>query len=246
MRFNKIVIAIALFTYASVFAQIALIKKSKSILLKTSVIIPCVPKHVQHLKELLHAYACQTVVPDEMVIALSQCDDVSKNELHALQTYSWPFIVKIIKTKKKCSAGANRNRAYRHATGDLILAQDADDIPHPQKIELIKYIFEHYKVDHMLHGWVPSVDEFVTYKKNNVCAYYCVHLDRVKHHIHHANVCALRMVFQKVKWPEHFEVGEDVQFNKAVYKQFKHTAIIYADLIAYRSELSSWRKLFCI
>lgn len=40
--------------------------------------------------------------------------------------------------------------------GEILITQDADDIPHPQKIEATEYFFSHYDVDHLIHTWKPS------------------------------------------------------------------------------------------
>lgn len=217
-----------------------LIKRDEILSLKTSIIIPCVPKHAPLLKELLRAYAQQTIIPDEVIVALSEYEYVSQQIITELAAYPWPFVFHLIKRSEKYSAGSNRNAATAYATGDIIMAQDADDLPHPQRVECIKYMFEHYVVEHLLHTYISDEMSFTSYDVHNLKAYPRTRYRFTNAPVHFGHVCVLQKVAQKVPWPEYFEPGEDMQFNRSVGKNFRHTVILNADLIAYRKTLSSW------
>ncbi len=106
--------------------------------LKTSIIIPCHPRHACHLYDLISLYEEQTVLPDEIVISLSQSNQVSEEIIHNIESTPWAFSVKLLKSDKKLYAGQNRNRACDKAAGDIFICQDADDLPHPQRVEIIQ------------------------------------------------------------------------------------------------------------
>ena len=58
--------------------------------LKTSIIIPCHPKHAQYLYELLKFYENQTILPNEVVISLSEANQVDlilKNNFKIINNY---------------------------------------------------------------------------------------------------------------------------------------------------------------
>ena len=106
-----------------------------------------------YIKELLTAYEKQTVLPDEIVISVSQVQKIPNNILDELQQGSWLFSVTILSSKKQLFAGQNRNIAGTHAKGDILICQDADDLPHSQRVEIIKYFFEQYNPDFLMHQY---------------------------------------------------------------------------------------------
>lgn len=205
-----------------------------------SVIVPCHSKHAKFLPKLIEAYAEGTVLPDEIVISLSGADRVSKEVIDKIKNSSWPFPVILLTENLPLAAGANRNRAAKIANGDILASQDADDLPHPQRIEIIKYLFENYKLEHLMHGWL-DVNAFIPdYSLEELSWFesplftnelgggtYC-----------NGPIAMLKEVFQSVKWPENLMVGEDVTFNKEVYKKFKHTLVLKTPIYIYRHRLS--------
>lgn len=210
--------------------------------LSTSVIIPCAASHFRLIPELLNLYNEQTTPPDEVVVSLSECHRISDSELEATENVPWKFQLKIVKNGGTLSAGQNRNIAFAHSTGDLILPHDADDLPHPQRVEVVKHVFEHYEVDHLFHLWIPPEINFVPYDQDHLTAKYLTTYSTAEMFaIHNAYSCALRSVCEKVKWPEHFNRSEDTEFNQFVYKDpsIVHKAILFADFVKYRFNLST-------
>src|SRR3989344_6793822 len=122
--------------------------------LTTSIIIPCHPKHAQYLYELLKIYEKQTNLPDEVVISISEAHQIEPNIIKLLQDEQWHFPVKLLLSDKKLFAGQNRNIACSYATSEIFICQDADDFPHPQRIEIIKYFFVKYGIDFLLHKFI--------------------------------------------------------------------------------------------
>src|SRR5579862_7731339 len=106
--------------------------------MKVSVIVPCHSSHPHFLENLLLQYLKQTSIPHEVVISLSQIDRVDPVEIAKIQNRRWPFILKLITHPDQLCASANRNAACRESSGDLLIMQDADDIPHRQRVEVIK------------------------------------------------------------------------------------------------------------
>src|ERR1700722_3653817 len=87
----------------------------------TSVIIPCYYKHASLLRPLITQYAQQTVLPDEVVISLSQYQRVADETIKELVESSWPFQVTLILVSDKQFAGENRNTACYQAMGDVFI-----------------------------------------------------------------------------------------------------------------------------
>ena len=109
--------------------------------LRVSVVIPCAGKHVSLLPTLLEHLSTQTRIPDEIVVSTSGC---ALSEVPSLD-------VELVHSKRLLSAGANRNRASAIASSDVLIYQDADDVPHPQRVEIIAAMFERYEIDHLMH-----------------------------------------------------------------------------------------------
>lgn len=128
-------------------ALFGLEKRDQPISHKVSVIVPCHSDHFPLLRTLLLQYQGQSVKPDEIVIALSNAGAVDPHQLGFLKKCSWPFELKIIESPHQQEPAVNRNLACRASTGDLIICQDADDLPHRQRVQVIKYLFEHYEID---------------------------------------------------------------------------------------------------
>ncbi len=206
----------------------------------TSVIVPCYYKHFQYLEELLHCLSEQTQLPNEVVVSLSEAHRVSKDAIKKLRQAHYPFTLKLLTTNKQLFAGENRNQACRHATGDIFICQDADDIPHPQRIEIITYFFNKHDIPLLLHKWVHCKNRqheaWRWYKKRKIP----LHILRTwaehdKYQCVHSGNCALkRSTFKKVQWTN-MPRGQDTQFNERVMQVFQTTMIIDAGLIAYDS-----------
>ncbi len=218
--------------------------------LTTSVIIPCCAKHAPCLFSLLKTYETQTLLPDEVVISLSESDEVPKEVLEALHNEPWCFPVFLFLSTEKLYAGQNRNRACEHARGDIFICQDADDIPHPQRVEIIKYFFEHYKVDFLIHQFV-----FGRRAMESITCQYYNHINKIPFFYNSAitmawnkgeplspgNPAMARYVFDKVKWSAQPR-QQDLIFNENVYKLFNNCFALKVPLLVYRQFLSSLSK----
>jgi glycosyltransferase involved in cell wall biosynthesis len=214
----------------------------ESKILSTSVLIPCAATHFRLIPELLGCYNRQTEPPSEVIVSLSECQKVASAEIESVEQFPWNFQLKIVKSTDKLSAGQNRNVAFAYSTGDLILTQDADDLPHPQRIQVIKYLFENFELDHLLHLWIPPQKEFVNHPIEDFKAcYFETYPPGDLINFHNACACMLRPVCDAIKWPEHFLRTEDTEFNLAVYNDpsIKYKALLWADFIQYRLQLST-------
>lgn len=211
--------------------------------LKTSVIIPCQIKHVKHLEDLLTIYTQQTRLPNEIVVSVSEVTNEGLNSINTIKNQAWPFKLTIITSKNVLYAGQNRNIACTHATGDILICQDADDAPHPQRTEIIAYFFEHHNIDHLAHTFShPNLDAS-TYIPSQIKSVYPKDYKTAWNmKIHNGNVSISKKLFNSIKWPAD-KMGQDVKFNNLVYRKFKTRIIIPIPLICYRVHLSSHAKI---
>jgi glycosyltransferase involved in cell wall biosynthesis len=199
-----------------------------------SIIIPCYPGHFKFLKELILDFCQQTVLPEEIVISLSEVEKIDKIELEHLRNIDLPFKLLLIENKQKLYAGENRNIAAAKSTSDIIICQDADDKPHPQRIEIIKSQFIESIIDHLIHGYSKLANEldfsFYGDPKNF----------EKKFRLTAGNIAIKKEVFAKIKWTN-LPRGEDCKFNKDVKKAGFKSVKLFLPLLFYRQNLSSMR-----
>lgn len=236
IRYNFFILLSYLLFSSNVLSSLT--ERSSKHEIKVSVIIPCYYKHFNLIPTLLKYYVKQTVLPDEVVISLSECHKVPNASILKVSKNKWPFTLKILKSTEQLSSGQNRNRASAGSSGDLLIYQDADDIPHPKRVELIKYIFEKYKVNHLIHCWDHIENDFPAYNVKeivNLCQYCESYVDvaNLGVWIHNGNIAISRSVYKSIQWPE-FHGGEDVIFNKRVYEKFPFKVVMNAALLHYR------------
>ena len=128
-----------------------------------TVVIPCFINHLSKLINLLESLELQTRPPDEVIVSCS-----STNDFIFLKEYIFPIKLFIHKDKK--NAAENRNIAASKISEDtgIICFFDADDIMHPQRIELLEYIFNKGN-DIVLHNFINSdinINDFINSRKN--------------------------------------------------------------------------------
>lgn len=218
---------------------------------KTSIIIPCHYVHFKHLEGLLNSLTKQTVLPDEVIISLSEVHRVDQEQLKRFLGLKYPFSFKVITSTEKQYPGTNRNIAAQYATGQVLICQDADDLPHPQRVEIIKYFFETFDIVHLMHLWVPDnsirpIDGdcyWGLYKKENIhyqfLGDWSALFTGAYKYLHYGNVAIRNDVLEQVIWPDD-KMGEDFVFDQKCYLAFKKTLVINAFLLMYRQHLSSY------
>ncbi|MBP9841582.1 MAG: glycosyltransferase family 2 protein [Simkaniaceae bacterium] len=217
---------------------------------KISLIIPCHYTHADQLHALLRMYENQTRLPDEVVISLSIPQmvesELKQNAFYGLEQENWAFPVTLLISDGRKYAGENRNIACSHASGDILICQDADDVPHPQRIEIIGYFFEKYKIDHLMHEFM-----FVYENTEKMIFPNYLNLDQIRFsntknfqaiyryaYFTNGNPAITRELFQLMQWPN-TPRGQDTEYNQRVYSERHRCIAIGAVLYGYRKYLSS-------
>lgn len=223
--------------------------------LKTSLIIPCSPKHAIHLYPLLRSYERQTVLPDEAIISLSESNQVASHILNKIKNEDWAFPITLICSKRRYFAGPNRNRACARAIGDIFLCQDADDLAHPQRVEIVKYFFEHHDIVFLMHTckwlYAPEPERYTQYNNvhaieyvipkrfNQVWSLGTIRNGKTLTSVHNGNIAISKKLFKRLQWPTNRK-GQDVKFNAKIFETYRNRYVIKAQLTLYRNYLSSW------
>jgi len=192
--------------------------------MKIGVAIPCYYGHIQNLTNLLDSIENQTCKPDKVAVSSS-----STKELFKIKQYSFPL--EIIITEEHKNAAQNRNiAASRLFNMDYITFIDADDIMHPQRIEILLKVFQDTNCDIILHNYFTTESEFnyienIDMRINELMQCYsgCIrHMDFYKYQsqlIHHSQSSIKKYIFDLVKYPEEKEYysKEDCVFCHRVF-----------------------------
>ncbi len=228
--------------------------------LTSSVAIPCYYKHYKYLPVLLKSLTAQTRLPREVVISLSQVEELNEEDLTGLEKGAWPFHVKIIRRVGVFMEGSNRTTAARCCSGDIILCMDADDIPHPQRIEAVLQLFETYPDADMVlcgHAYCPgeaivcepsipffTADEFYELRfelgdQTWFPLYAKSDLMKWSTGVHNGSPSLRRRVIEQgIFWTD-LKNGADLQFNTTLIERGHSCYLIQLPLIHYYNGRSS-------
>jgi len=140
--------------------------------MKTSLIIPCIPKdfNSNNLITTLNSIINATLLPNETIIVLSGCNQINKNNIETFNI-KWSNKLenfKILMFQNIQSCGKNRNIGNMCANNEIIVHADADDIFHPQRLEIFKYFFENTDAMAINHLYIPFSKDFKNYDISNI------------------------------------------------------------------------------
>lgn len=221
--------------------------------MKITIAIPCLAIDIPCLDRTLSGIKNGTVIPDEVVITASQVEaDYQHNVLEALQNkFKTYFKLIINECFEKLGFIQARNALTQFITGDLILYHDADDIQHPQRIEIVKHFFEENDIVHLCHSYRFSEEKEIgniNYSSIRVIKSEAL-IEEYKDRewseqgfafgapflrIHAGACCIKKEVLEKVGWGGTYP-GEDCKFCLDILRTFGKTILIDAQIYIYDS-----------
>lgn len=208
------------------------------------VAISCYLNHLRLLLELFDSIEKQTRLPDKVVVSCSSTKP--EEELKILNKYSFPY--EIIYTPEKKNAASNRNIAISKLLDmEYITFIDADDIMHPQRIELLLRTFDESNGDIILHNFTykndlkPIKNFKYTINELYISDSGCI-ISNYNYPLHHAQSTVRRYILEFVRFLEDTQYNrkEDCVFCKQVF-ELKNVVNVYI-----LNELSWYRPSGCI
>lgn len=168
--------------------------------MKISFCIISYSKDIHLLDRLTDPLLNQSEKPYETILF---CSDVVEHSIHS----KIPNI-KIITRIDRVMQSVARNICFEISSGDVLIFFDIDDIPHFQKIEITKHLFNTYHPDFLLHNYSQNLTQEYINKNlveirndltidENSTNLYCDGLP-----IHHAHIAVRKNVFKKVRFDE--------------------------------------------
>ena len=123
--------------------------------MEISLVIPSTPNHFGYLDCILQKYEENTIKPNEVIISVSQGGKINTSLVNNLKSkYEKSFdSLNIILNDKTVMEGPNRGIGSDYSNCEYITYHDSDDIPHPQRIEVIKHFFDNYDILHLNHSY---------------------------------------------------------------------------------------------
>ena len=214
-----------------------------------SVVIPCIPKHLKHLNELITSICEQTLLPYEVIISLSDYNDNDSKQLHEHYCNTFPkLIIKIVNQVEPAYAGENRNRGCAACTTKYVTFMDADDIMVSHTLETLVELFNEYDMDALLHTHGNHTtnklfdDKVMKTVKNNSRNVWLDHrLLGLTNVIHHGHITVKKSVFDVVQQDALRKRGQDSDFVRHIIDNDMRLYLIDKNLSIYRPHLSSSR-----
>jgi cellulose synthase/poly-beta-1,6-N-acetylglucosamine synthase-like glycosyltransferase len=221
---------------------------------KISVVIPCLYIHLEYIENLLETYQKkQTLLPNEIIIVIAEAnklDSANIKKIRYISKIGYPFSIKIIKIDTKSLAGNSRYIGAKNASHEIIVFQDADDIPHNQRLEIIKYFFDkHPSIVHMCHKWSKNKLTFgKKFRRFNKIDYIIPKFDmfsdkqyRKLQHVANGNIAIRKNIVDKLEWFKDQYRRQDIALNIDIYTKFAKTLFIKEELYLYRCEFSTYK-----
>jgi hypothetical protein len=217
-----------------------LISKNQSI----SIVIPCHYKHFSHIYKLLETYNHQTLLQKELIIVLSEYHKIPPHLINKVENEIYNYELKIIKLREKSPAGKNRYLGSKEAVGDIIIFQDADDLPHTQRNEIIKKCFDDYpSIVHLLHGYSRNYINRI-YETDNIPHrifnhnIFLNHKEMASYRITNGNIAIRKEIVDKIRWELKKFRGQDVALNKNIYRTYGVYLVVLLPLYIYREHFT--------
>lgn len=131
-----------------------------------SVFIATTPNHIIFLDKILYSYIHKsTIKPDQLVVSISDFPNIDTDLYMDLKS-KYQNVLFLEHSEIKL-AGPNRQFSKEYCNSDIILYQDSDDLPHIQRIEVVKYFFENYDIVHLHHSYFNLTNYINLIDENN-------------------------------------------------------------------------------
>ena len=222
--------------------------------MKISVFIPCAMRHLKYINSVVSSYMNGTRVPDEIVIFVSGMNTYIR--LPYFEKVSYCFV------PERVLAGPARQKALFLCTGDVVMYQDADDLPARERVEVVERYFNERDIVHLTHSYIFMNKErfqrpreikewdgdfiynhyFPTGRIRD-CSSVSIAYGEAPHHQHAGACCIRREILKRVQWKENSALvlaptnrskAEDYDFCMETAYRFRKSIMIDAKLYAYR------------
>jgi len=207
-----------------------------------SVIIPCIPKHIPYLNDVLQNMKDQTLKPFEIIITLSEIKEEDAKKLELELKNKFDLNLKIISHIEKQNSAENKNRGVKYVDKicEYIAFIDADDITYPSKLkDMIDFMVSHC-AELGLHSYDPVFNpnyknlnpkELKEHEINNKLEdhYFIPNLGAT-----HGHIIIKKYIFDKIIFDPTCDYCEDADFIRKILEYNYKGVYLNKPLILYR------------
>ena len=201
------------------------------------IVIPCYKPHIGLLKRVLDSIEKQTKKPDMVIVS---CSSSEPSDIpYTQEDYSFPF--KIYTHKEKKNISENKNFGTRLINTDIVTYFDADDIMHPQRIEIIYNGFIKYpNMKLLIHSLrlnpidlnYPKYDiNYINYEMDTfyICKWGALNFkNKSNRNIHNSHSSIKKSLFDEIQYVETPDAKgfEDTLFNRTLINKYPNNGFI--------------------
>jgi glycosyltransferase involved in cell wall biosynthesis len=194
--------------------------------LTIGVCIPCIESHIKHLENCIKSIYEQITFPDEVVISISSV--VNKGTVDTveimLNKYRKRLNIRAIYTMEKKYAGENRNIALENCKSDIISFIDADDMMYPNRLYVLRNIFELYPwCIGILHHFNENSNKKIN--KGNFNEDF-IEEYRYSEQLHYGHSSFRRILFNEFKYTNKPR-GQDIEFVQRLLEKYINNLLVY-------------------
>ena len=220
---------------------------------RTTLFIPCSKEHVHYIPGLLHYIAKTDIFGlSEILVDMSGKLDTIMNVNLFYFFAMHGVLLKVYDSGLKWKAQKCNNLKSMDIAGDIVMIQDADDTPHPMRLECVRRVFEERRdVDLVNHGFwtkgdvenvgLSKIEEITSAKlkalktmEPDVLYGYvrdnpdCVYGQNAGYNVGDGFMAFRKSILEKYSWPTGEQYGNDGRFCKAVTLGERRSLIIDA------------------
>jgi uncharacterized phage-like protein YoqJ len=215
--------------------------------INVSVIIPCIPKHIPYLNDVLQNMKDQTLKPYEIIITLSETKKEDAKKLKIELKDKFDLNLKIISHEEKQNSAENKNRGVEYVDKicEYIAFIDADDITYPTKLKDMTDFMLSHDAELGLHSYSQGYNHKNKSLDPNEMKEYAVNNKLEGHYyipslgISHGHIIIKKYIFDNITFDPTCNYCEDSDFIRKILDYNYKGVFLNKPLILYRSELSN-------
>ena len=215
-----------------------------------SVVIPCIPKHLKYLEELISSIDDQTILPYQIIISISDYNDNDSKVLQEFYNINFPNLnIVILNQLNEAYAGENRNRGCKVCTTKYVTFIDADDLMVKNKIEIVLELFQNNDMDALIHTFgdkdtnkLFDNETMKIVKEKSRCIWLNHNCIGLKNIIHHGHITVKKSIFDVIHQDSSMKRGQDSHFVREIINNDFKLYLIDKSLSIYRPQYSSSRN----
>jgi glycosyltransferase involved in cell wall biosynthesis len=166
------------------------------------------------------------MAPDEIIVSSSDLPE-PPNKIFG---YNYDGIlisnemvpIRFVNRTRRGLHGFPRNQGADNCDSDFIMFFDVDDIPHPQKIGVTKFILRNCG-DALVHNYYLDNSNFTNYLNFTHSEIHGKNPSNTNlladDWVHHGHLTIRPEIVRQIRYNEHRTLGEDGEFCQAVYDQ---------------------------